>query len=397
MLLFFLGIGECQWVHLVGGPDSGSISAMCTKGDTLFAARLDKLYRSDDNGASWQLIGTGLESQTLASISAIDSLLFAGSSNGIFRSRDNGDTWEKVYNELGVQTNAFIKHNGFIFAASDSVHRSSDNGMTWLTRGMNINVGPKLLSFATIGSNIFACDYFGVFRSTNEGTMWYFVNPIHNAMDASALIAIGNTLIAAPNADGVDRSKVAFYRSTNLGLKWAAIDSSISRPSVSSFAVSGKNIIAGRLGNPAVSLSSDNGLHWVSAIGGLGDTDVRALAVNSKYLFAGTFNKGVWRRDLVDFNNAVSSGSVNSSLNFELYPNPSFENAKITYTLDKRSTVKIEILNPLGQIVITLFDDMEDPGTCTKDFDTRSLPSGSYFVRFVTGGVSSVKVLEVVR
>lgn len=86
-----------------------------------------------------------------------------------------------------------------------------------------------------------------------------------------------------------------------------------------------------------------------------------------------------------------------SNLNFKIDPNPAFGYINIIYTLDKRSAMKIEILNLLGQNVMKVLDEMEDDSIYNKYFDIHSLPSGSYFVRFIIDGVSSVKILKVMR
>jgi ligand-binding sensor domain-containing protein len=65
------------------------------KGDTLFAATYDGMYRSSDNGESWSLINNGISGgQVVALTIDGNGNLFCGTSAGIFRSVNNGNSWQ---------------------------------------------------------------------------------------------------------------------------------------------------------------------------------------------------------------------------------------------------------------------------------------------------------------
>lgn len=71
------------------------------------------------------------------------------------------------------------------------------------------------------------------------------------------------------------------------------------------------------------------------------------------------------------------------------YPNPFNPITTIEYSVPRRSNVKIEVLNMLGQKVRTLKDEIESPGTYKITWDGRSesgdaVSSGVYLYRFQT-------------
>jgi len=46
---------------------------------------------------------------------------------------------------------------------------------------------------------------------------------------------------------------------------------------------------------------------------------------------------------------------------------------------------------------MTILNEMEDPGSYSKHFETLSLPIGSYLIRITIGKEHSVKRMEIVR
>jgi len=55
------------------------------------------VYRSDDSGRSWKLVGLGKETvRALAQAPTNPKLFVAGSLTGVYRSTDDGTTWERI-------------------------------------------------------------------------------------------------------------------------------------------------------------------------------------------------------------------------------------------------------------------------------------------------------------
>ncbi len=86
-----------------------------------------------------------------------------------------------------------------------------------------------------------------------------------------------------------------------------------------------------------------------------------------------------------------------SDVAWSLYPNPAVGNAKVTYAIEKRAFVKIEVLNVLGANVATLVDRLEEAGSYQQHFNTSMLQNGSYFIRISADGKTSMRSLNVLR
>lgn len=69
------------------------------------------------------------------------------------------------------------------------------------------------------------------------------------------------------------------------------------------------------------------------------------------------------------------------------YPNPFNPNTIIEYTLDKKSKIKLEVFNNLGEKVKTLVNQIQDSGNYTINFNATGLASGNYFFTLTSDNI----------
>ncbi len=83
-------------------------------------------------------------------------------------------------------------------------------------------------------------------------------------------------------------------------------------------------------------------------------------------------------------------------IDFNLYPNPTNkENVTLSLELEKNSTLKIELLNKLGQHVNTIYNGNSSVGINKFEINTSSLSAGIYFVNTTINGNTATKKLVV--
>jgi hypothetical protein len=70
---------------------------------------------------------------------------------------------------------------------------------------------------------------------------------------------------------------------------------------------------------------------------------------------------------------------------FSVIPNPILANAVVSFKLEKRSDVKIDILNQLGEIVMNILDAEYDSGFYRVNMNAVNLLSGLYYCRLQKG------------
>ncbi len=79
------------------------------------------------------------------------------------------------------------------------------------------------------------------------------------------------------------------------------------------------------------------------------------------------------------------------------YPNPFNPSTKIKFTLPKFNRIRIEVLNLLGQKVVTILNKQMLAGTHQVEFDAHDLPSGVYLYRIKAGEYQEVKKMIFLR
>jgi photosystem II stability/assembly factor-like uncharacterized protein len=94
------------------------------------------VFRSDDNGKSWEIKVDGLPYITVNSLSSIDGRIFAATKEGLFFSRDKGDHWTKAEGIFPIEIVAVSAgpKSGQVVAADPLVgylFASQDLGETW--------------------------------------------------------------------------------------------------------------------------------------------------------------------------------------------------------------------------------------------------------------------------
>ena len=331
------------------GGGTTHISYLVGSNDNVFAAAgSDGLFRSSDLGKSW--INISIENHTSVGsiteynnsvLARVDSLLYPYPSH-IFRTTDNGLTWNLV-GDPGSSGPIFCNSNGYLFSydlfggnQNDFILRSSDYGANWMHPSLRDNWVLTFLSttqeeffIGTLGNSIFrtsdngnsyvqvdngitntkiitaiqttkgdifvGTDGDGIFHSTDDGNSWYSVNNELGINKHIYSIVVGNNgdLLAACNPDSINKGFV--YRSTDNGESWQSL-LSVNSNIYTICADSSKNIFAGAYyGN--FYRSTDDGNNWNLITTFPNTANLRALLIAPDgTIFAGTdYPGGLWR------------------------------------------------------------------------------------------------------
>jgi hypothetical protein len=76
---------------------------------------------------------------------------------------------------------------------------------------------------------------------------------------------------------------------------------------------------------------------------------------------------------------------------YQNYPNPFNPDTKIRYQLPVDSKVVMKLYDILGAEVLTLLNEVKEPGRYEVNFNAQNLPSGTYIYRFVTDDFVDIK------
>jgi len=281
--------------------------------------------------------------------------LLAGTFNGgIFRSTDLGGSWSVANNGLtNFVVYTFIMTAQGLFAGTDSgAFVSIDTGKTWSLAGLD---GKVVRAFARNDSLLFAG--------------------------------------CADTGGGV------FY-STNYGVNWEQIDSTLPSKNVWAVAVKDNVLLAGTIGG-GVYRSMDQGITWTTFNADISSTNVQALIFDDRsgFVFAGTDHVGVWRRPISEIITTVHKpqGAPLSYRLFQNYPNPFNPSTTIRFALARAGNVNLMVYDLQGRAAATLLDEQKDPGLYTVQWNTESIPSGVYFFRLTAGQFAETRKMLLVK
>ena len=116
--------------------------------------------------------------------------------------------------------------------------------------------------------------------------------------------------------------------------------------------------------------------------------------VNQDVTWASGWAKGIHQKGVT----SVSIAAVPTAFGLlQNYPNPFNPSTSIGYTIPVRSNVRIEVLDAQGRLVSTLLDDVREPGRYTAEFSGNGLPSGVYFYRMYTDGLTLTKKMMLMK
>ena len=281
--------------HPVGAVEGGRVVkiAVAPNGYIFAGGELGGIFRSTDNGASWEQTNKGLQDLRIKAIACDqESRIFTGTGSGIYRSVDNGDSWELVDN--GFCNDISINSGGIIFAARGGnyqVSKSSDNGDNWFT--INNGIDTTNISYVQYTSHgvLIAVDYSkGVFKSTDDGAGWTPSNTGYSVGDAPSSLATdnnGNIYLSTYLA--------GLYKSSDDGNSWSLINGDIADKYILDISInSSGDIFAATFTD--IYKSVNNGTNWVQLNSGTLTRSLQCIAIdNADNIDVGTYYDGVVR------------------------------------------------------------------------------------------------------
>lgn len=360
-----------QWEE-TNGPGKISVPTLAAIGPEVFAGTFDGgIYRTTDNGDTWVLVDS--PGSPIVYLTSIGTSIIATSYYGTIRSTDSGASWISWGGEIGPIWGNLVEIGTLLFGGGPGVVLSTDDGISWNYLEYTSAVG----ALATRGTTLYVVSTGGyVAMSIDSGMTW----------DSTGICPVYPQTFLCSGSNLIVGSQNGVYLSTNNGGNWTSTGATgftvtaLLKYDTLLFAATRTDAGAGASGG--VWCSKDNGSSWATINEGLTDSTDWALAENDSFVFVGTISTGIWRRplsELIPPQNSVNENVTSIIPSIAAYPNPSSGRTTIQYSVSGSSSVKISIMNLLGEEVAEIFDGELNAGVHSFIWNSGNYPAGTYF------------------
>lgn len=282
------GIG---WEQI--GPPINEINDIAYDKNMIVASsNYGSVHISTDNGEKWELINKGFTAIDNAyGVEIVDDHIIAGESGLSSFTTDKGKTWTPCIGFSNYGTVSKLKKAEDILYASfgdiydgGQIFWSTNKGKNWYP-----GTAKSAADIAIKGNDIYIVNYDGVYKSTDRGAKWKILTDSTKSISGESIYINGNDIY-------VGSGRAYLYKSTNDGKDWYSITAGLPPEAViMAITVYGKHIFAGLFGG-GMYYSSNYGESWVEA--GLQNLNIEKLMIKDNYLFACTYLRGIYRREL---------------------------------------------------------------------------------------------------
>lgn len=157
-------------------------------------------------------------------------------------------------------------------------------------------------------------------------------------------------------------------------------------------------------GLPVNKICKYDGSNFCAISNGLNERGVKLLVYNDELIIAGSF----FSADGADFNNILRynpTGGDDNKNSFvpiaqstvQNYPNPFNPKTTIKYKVLSKELVSVKIYDIIGREVLTLVNEVKEPGTYSVLFDGSNYASGIYFYQLKIGNDIQTKKMVLVK
>ncbi|MBN2105509.1 T9SS type A sorting domain-containing protein [bacterium] len=360
-------------------------------GTSEYSNLFDKIYRSRDNGMTWEKISsTSYVINDL--INHPNGSMFGGTdNNGIICSEDSGKTWSVVGGESWISISKLaINSNGELFAGIDGfnyggIYYSSDSGKTWVEKSDGLpNAGIDNL-IVDHDDKIFVSSWFGIYKSINHGDSW------EQCLDHDSY---GTTITISQNNDiYIGNSEGKLLKSEDHGIHWYEIELNSDVSKINSIKMTDDNQLFLGTDN-GIYISNDHGISWTMCNKNLPFNEIDCIELlSSDQILISVRGSGLYVSKI--------ETNINTDLNTEKrdfhllqnYPNPFNHSTKISYYLSESGNVSLKIYNISGQVIQTLIHEYQVSGEYKINWDSNGLPSGIYLYELKTDAISETNKL----
>lgn len=378
-----------------------------TYGNTILAAAGEKVLISTDAGSTWQLKDLPANSGNtgVRSLLLINGKIYAGTFGaGVLVSEDMGASWRKINSGLTTDFASHLVYAGnAIYAGTPGagVFRLDLTGgnETWTAINQGINdIGGLIVQtlVATPDRLVMVSDYDGksYYRDLN-GSSWTLnriVPAQEQFMTFQAIVHNSNIYLA---------TEKGVYRSNNGGEAWTRLNVIEGDYLAACFAASGNilyTLVSSTVPGPGagtyVRHTDNNGDQWSTAF--LPDISFFTMHIAYGKIFVGNADGLYYKNNpatsVEDEETVVKGFGLSQN-----YPNPFNPSTKISFEIMEAGNYTLEVFDITGKSVGIITSGYMDAGRYSVNFDASKISGGVYVYRLSNGVNSIMKKMMLVK
>lgn len=365
-------------------------------GVSIFAATSGNgVFRSDDDGVTWipmRLPNSNDKAQTAYSIFSNQGTIFIGTFQGLFRSRNNGASWELLnFPAIAEKPTSMQSVDGVLYVATDGngIWRTVDNGDTWqeINDGIAGREAQVYSLFSSNGTDLYAGLRGGAVISTS----------LQLPSDAPRAVLFIPDSLAAKVGDTVEipiilRSLTGNLAGTKIISGFLRFNASMLMPlseeeRQSSTVQNGERQIPLRfpltntVGSQLITLRLravlGNNIATPLMLTNIQTTPSDAIVTMPEI---GTFTaKGLFTGGGTRLYRSQGAPTI-----ITIAPNPAPEQATVVFELQEKTMVTLSLANIFGQTIRTFSEKQFSEGRFEALCPLHNLPAGTYFFVLTT-------------
>jgi len=370
--IFYSSNGGFDWFKASNYFDTLNVGHLAiTPTGVLYAGTSEGLFRSTDNGVSWNLVFTNIFLPNVlidrVKINHQGIIAIIVTKGGLITSSD-GNIWKFLVDMRNIDPwyspNLFLTDNNCLVSninlegfQNTGLVMTKDFGNNWTCLNNPVKGIPSDIYFDD--SLQIVEDNRSIFLSTNFGSDWHkiFIDSVSTFARPTPLFCSDSKKHVYVNLHDYSNNNESFYYSNNLGKTFNKFYSTNNLNTLKMFSSSDDRLYIAPQGFGLLKYNGDF------------TSDVTKEIITSKYKL------------------------------YQNYPNPFNPTTTINYSIPIESFVTIKIYDLLGKEVATLVNEFQKPGTYNYQLSTSNyqLSSGVYFYQLQAGNFIATKKLILLK
>lgn len=393
-----------QWQHVL--ETNERLEYFAVSGSNVMYSGGNALYRSTDEGMSWNLLASGFPGGISGIATTDDSKFYVGTSNGLYVGSDTDSTLRFGYPNFSITGIATSRQNYIYLAtAADGLYRSMDRAQSFGKVDVPFHHSESLSVVVIHRDTIYAANYQRA-GSSSFGFLYRYGQVDNYYIEQNSFFILYNTNYEPIHTVSFSRRNDAFVTAVKYGIHrrypdgyWTLSNSGLTFEYIYSRVVenSAGDLFVGTVPG-GVFKSTDRAASWQNVSGDIPSRNVTGVFVDLyDHLLVATEDMGIFRSSGPTTGiQSDASPPPNFSLN-QNYPNPFNPTTQIRFSIVHGTSVLLKIYDVLGREVSTPVNRYMTAGLHEVAFNGENLLGGIYVYRLTAGSKSETRKMVLVR